>query len=313
MDARSISRSTVIAGLAALPLTARPAFAQTVRLRVGSLFADAFAEGYYADALGSFKSAGLDVELTRFANGPAQMTAVLGGGIDIGISDTVSLGTTISKGAPFVLIAGASMYRAVAPTTALCVSVNSTIKNAMDLEGKTVAVLGLHDITEIGTWAWLERNGIKPEAVKFAEIPLLQMVGALDRGSVDAGILAEPFLSQNENKTVRVLAHVYDAIAPQFIVSNWFTSKTFYQQNTTLVKRFVDVVYRVARWANTHPAESAAMLSQVSKMPLSTVQGMTRATFGTSLDPRFIDPVFAALFKYNIIDHRLTATDVSVA
>jgi ABC-type nitrate/sulfonate/bicarbonate transport system substrate-binding protein len=289
MDARSISRSTVIAGLAALPLTARPAFAQTVRLRVGSLFADAFAEGYYADALGSFKSAGLDVELTRFANGPAQMTAVLGGGIDIGISDTVSLGTTISKGAPFVLIAGAGMYRAVAPTTALCVSVNSTIKNAMDLEGKTVAVLGLHDITEIGTWAWLERNGIKP------------------------GILAEPFLSQNENKTVRVLAHVYDAIAPQFIVSNWFTSKTFYQQNTTLVKRFVDVVYRVARWANTHPAESAAMLSQVSKMPLSTVQGMTRATFGTSLDPRFIDPVFAALFKYNIIDHRLTATDVSVA
>ena len=309
----AISRSAFLAGVAALPLALpRVSLAQSATLRVGSLFADAFAEGYYADALGTFKSAGLDVAITRFANGPAQMTAVLGGAIDIGISDTVSLATTISKGAPFVLIAGAGMYRSAAPTTALCVPLNSPIKSARDLEGKTVAVLGLHDITEIATWAWLERNGMKPDNVKFAEIPLLQVAGALDRGSVDAGILAEPFLSQNANKTVRVLAHIYDAIAPQFVVSNWFTAKAYAQANPSLVKRFVDVVYQSARWANVHPAESAAMLSQISKIPLATVQAMTRATFATSLDARLIDPVFASLFRYGIIDHRLTATDVSL-
>ncbi len=290
---------------------ALPGVAQSEVIRAAGTFSDTFAEGFYADARGSFKQSGLNVEVTQFANGPAQMTAVLGGALDIGLSDTVSLATAISKGAPFVLVAGAGMYRSVAPTTALCVPLTSTIQSAKDLAGKTVAILGLHDVTEIGTWAWLDHNGVSPDAVKFTEIPLPQVPGALDRGAVDAGILAEPFLSRGENKSVRVLAYVFDVIAPQFFISSWFTSKTYYQKDSGQVKRFVDVIYQTAKWANTHRADSATILSQVSKVPLATVQSMTRVLYGTALEPQLIDPVLAALFKYQIIARRLTPADVS--
>jgi NitT/TauT family transport system substrate-binding protein len=200
------------------------------------------------------------------------------------------------------------MYRSVAPTTALCVPLASPIQTAKDLAGKTIAVLGLHDVTEIGTWSWLERNGVNRDMVKYAEIPLPQVPGALDRAAVDAGILAEPYLSRGvDAKTVRVIGHIFDAIAPQFFISDWFTSKTYSQQNTAVVKRFVDVVYQTARWANTHRDDSAAILAQVTKIPLATIQGMTRVTYGTSLDPTLIDPVFAALYTYQLIDKKLTA------
>ena len=311
-----IPRRTLLAGLAAGPLALprpRRAAAQTPKIRAGGTFSDTFAEGFYANARGSFQQAGLAVEVIQFANGPAQMTAVLGGALEIGLSDTVSLGTAIAKGAPFVFIAGGGMYRSQAPTTALCVPLASAIETAADLVGKTVAVLGLRDVTEIGTWAWLERNGVRPEQVKFAEIPLPQVALALGRGAVDAGILAEPFLSQNKDKTVRVLAYVFDAVAPQFFISDWFTSKTYAAQNGASVRRFVEVVYDTARWANAHRAASAPILSNVTKIPLAIVQRMTRVTYGTALNPRLLDPVFAAMYRFRVIDHRLTTADVTAA
>ena len=308
----SISRGAFVAGLSTVPVAlALPGVAQSDTIHAGGTFSDTFAEGFYADALHSFKKSGLDVDITQFANGPAQMTAVLGGALDIGLSDTVSLATAISKSAPFVVIAGAGMYRSAAPTTALCVPTNSALKTAKDLQGKTIAILGLHDVTEIGTWSWLERNGVSPDAVKFAEIPLPQVPGALDRGAVDAGILAEPFLSQSVGKTVRVLAYVFDSVAPQFYISAWFTSKAFYAQHQSQIKQFVNVIYQTAAWANTHRPESAVILSQVTKVPLATVQAMTRVTYGTALDPQLIDPVLAALYKYQVISRRLTAAEMS--
>lgn len=311
MASSVISRRIALGGLTALPLArALPAGAQTQTVRAGGTFSDTFAEGWYANALGLFEKAGLNVSITQFPNGPGQMTAVLGGALDVGLSDTVSLGTAIAKGAPFVFIAGAGMYRSAGPTTALCVPLASSARTARDLVGKTVAVLGLHDVTEIGTWSWLAQNGVSPDDVKFAEIPLPQVPAALDRGTVDAGILAEPFLSQNANKTVRVLAYVFNAIAPQFFISDWFTSKSYLEQNRSVVKRFVDVIYQTARWANGHRAESAPILSDVTKIPLATVQGMTRVTYGTALDPRLIDPVFADLYRYRLIDRPLKAAEV---
>jgi NitT/TauT family transport system substrate-binding protein len=306
-----ISRRLAVSGIAGLPIAlALPGQAQSKPIRAGATYADTTAEGWYASKLGSFEKAALDVEMTRFPNSGNTMTAVLGRALDVGNSDTFSLATAISKGAPFVIIAGGGMYRAQAPTTALCVPRNSPIKTARDLVGKTLGVLGLRGATEIGARAWLDRNGVNPDQVQYTEIPLPQIGAALQRGTIDAGILAEPFLSQNKEKTVRVLGNIFDAIASQFFISNWFTSKTFYRENQKLVERFVDVIYETANWANAHREQSAPILADVSKVPLATIEGMTRVTYGTSSDPAFINPVLAALYKYHSISRAMTAADV---
>jgi NitT/TauT family transport system substrate-binding protein len=297
------------AGAIALPQRTQAA---TPLIRVGSTFADGFAEPFYADSLGTFKKAGFDVEITKFPSGPTMMPALLGGSLDIGISDTVSLGTAIAKGAPFVLVAGAGLHRSVKPEDALCVAIDSPIKTAHDLIGKTVAVLSLRGITEIALWTWLDRNGITADQLNFVEMPLTQMAAAIGRGTVAAGFVAEPYLSQNKDKTLRVLSIPFDAIAPQFLISSWFTSKAYLQDNRALIKRYVDVIYETARWANTHQNLSAPILADVAKVSVDTVLGTTRINYGTSLEPALLDPVFAAMFKFGVIQRRLTATDFSV-
>jgi NitT/TauT family transport system substrate-binding protein len=306
-----ISRRLAVGGIATLPVAlALPARAQSKPIRVGATYADTTAEGWYASKLGLFEKASLNVEMTKFANSGTTMTAVLGRALDIGVSDTFSLATAISRRAPFVIIAGAGMYRTQAPTTALCVPLDSPIKTAKDLVGKTVGVLGLRGATDIGTHAWLDRNGVKPEEVRYTEIPLPQAAPAIRRGTIDAGILAEPFLSQNKDKTVRVLGNIFDAVAPEFFIANWFTSRAFYQQNQKLVERFVDVVYQTANWANAHHEQSAPILSDISKVPLATIEGMIRVAYGTSTNPALIDPVLTALYKCKFIDHTMSAADV---
>jgi NitT/TauT family transport system substrate-binding protein len=299
----------VAAGCAlAFPRRAR---SQTPVIHAGATFADGFAELFYADALGTLKKSALDVVITKFPSGPTMMPALLGGSLDVGISDTVSLGTAIAKGAPFVLIAGAGLHRSSAPEDALCVAIDSPIKTPHDLIGKTVGVLGLHGITEIALWSWLDRNKIEADRLSFVELPLTQMAGALERGTVAAGFLAEPFLSQNRDKTVRVLSVPFDAIAPQFLISSWFTSRPYLQANRELVARLVDVIYETARWANAHQHLSAPILAGVAGVPVATVLATTRIAYGTSLDQRLLDPVFGAMYKYGVIPRPLTAAEVS--
>lgn len=289
----------------------RNAFAQSQTIRTGATFAEGFAELFYAQSEGTTRKAGLDVALAKFPSGPAMMPAVLGGSLDVGISDTVSLGTAIAKGAPFVLIAGAALHLSTAPQDALCVTLDSPIASAKDLVGKTVGVLGLGGITEIALWAWLDRNGIPADQLKFVELPLTQMAQAIARGTVAAGFVAEPFLSQNRTKTVRQLSVPFDAIAPQFLISSWFTSRAYLQQNAAQIKRLAALIYDTARWANAHQDQTAPILAGVANVPLATVLTTTRTVYGTSLDPRLLDPVFAAMYKYGVIPHALTAREVS--
>lgn len=308
-------RARFVAGVA-LASTAMPcrilAEASAPVLRIGTGGADTFAEPYYAMELGFFKKAGLNVELTTFASGAQIATAVAGGALDAGISNTVNLAGAIAHGAPFVLIAGAGMYSSKLPTTVLMTAKNSPLRAAKDLEGKTVAVTALKDLTEVGTRAWLERNGADVAKVKFVEIPMPQMPANLERGTVDAAVVGEPWLSPNRDKTLRVFAPFYDAVGPQFLIADWFTTVDFARKQPALIKRLVDVVYETARWANAQHDESGAILAKWGKLDPAGVAAMGRCEYATNLDPKLIEPMLGLMYTYDALDRKLTLADLTL-
>src|ERR1700678_3099028 len=55
-------------------------------LNLGTLAGDATAESFYAQGLGFFKAAGLDVNITVMLNGAALTSAMSSGALDIGSS-----------------------------------------------------------------------------------------------------------------------------------------------------------------------------------------------------------------------------------
>lgn len=313
----SIDRRGVLGMLAASAAAASlsgAAAAQTAPgahpFRVGVGAADAYAEGFYAKDKGFFTKAQLDVDLVLSGSGANNATLVAGNALEIGISNTANLAVAIAHGAPFTMIAGGGLYTAKSPTTAVVVAKDSSVKTAKDLVGRTVAVTALKDLTEVGVRAWLDRNGVDSKSVRFVESQMALMPPALGRGTYDAALMGEPYLSADGGKALRILGDAYAVLAPQFLISNFFTTTAFLKSNPALIKRFVAVVYDTARWANANHAESGAIFVKSTTFDAATLARMSRVEYATSLDPRYIDPVLAAMYKYEAIDKRLTSADL---
>jgi NitT/TauT family transport system substrate-binding protein len=295
-------------GLLALPLAVR---AQTgTTLRVAEIAIDLYAEAYYAQELGLFGKAGLSVEIATFANGGTASTAVAAGAADVGISNPVAIASAVTHDVALTVIAGAGLYSTNAASTALCVAKNSPLRTAQDAEGKTIALSALHDQAQIGVQDWLEKNGADPAKVKFVEVPFPEMGNALAQGRVDIAMIPEPALTVAENGPARLFAKPFDAIAPQFLIGVWFTTRDWVKQNPDAAKRFVAAIYEAGRWANAHHDESAAILAKYGKIDPATLRAMTRAVYATSLTPQMIQPPLDAASKYGLLSRPVTAGEL---
>src|SRR6185437_7554997 len=133
-----------------------------------------------------------DAEVTTLNFGQAVASAIAGGAADIGQSNIVSLATAHERGIDVAIVAPAGYYLAKAPTSMLLVAKSSPLRTAKDFAGKTVAVNGLKNITQLSVQLWLDENGGDSNAVKFLELPFSEMGAALDGGRVDAALFAEP-------------------------------------------------------------------------------------------------------------------------
>lgn len=308
MERRTALALLAASTLAALPRRARAQAAQPVRVGVGA--ADAYAEGYYAADKGFFTKAQLDVSLVLSGSGANNATLVAGNALEIGVSNTANLATSIAHGAPFRIIAGGGLFTASAPTTAVVVAKDSPVKSVRDLAGRTIAVTALKDLTEVGVRAWLDKNHVDSRGVRFVEAPMATMSPGLDRATFDAALVGEPYLSAGAGKTLRVIGDAYGVIAPQFLISNFFTTTAYLKANGPLVKRLVAAIYDTARWANSNPDEAAVIFGKAAKFDAQTVAHMTRCRYATSLEPRHIDPVLDAMYKYDALDKKMTSADL---
>ena len=296
----------LIAGAAALPARAL-AQSAPVKVRIGSVAADTYAEGFYALDLGLFDKAGLSVEIVPFNNGAAMAAAAAGGSIDVGVGDVIELANGLNRGLPFTLIAGGGMYSTSAPTTTLCVAKSSPIAKASDLEGQNVAVISLVSLQSSGVKSWLAQNGADISKIHFIELPFPQMAPAISRGTVAAAALSEPIMSDATNNDARIFAKVYDAVAKQFLISDWFTTRDWLTKNPDVAKRFVGVIYDTARWANARHDDSAAILAKYTKLDVERVKRMNRCAYATDLRPGMVQPVLDTAFKYKALEKETNA------
>ena len=103
---RALALISGLAGLAIAPCPARAQSAQTVRLVIVS--GETSATAYYAQELGMFERAKLDVQITEVKNGAAAAAAIAGGSIDIGFSNPLSVCQGFERGIPFAILAPAA-------------------------------------------------------------------------------------------------------------------------------------------------------------------------------------------------------------
>jgi NitT/TauT family transport system substrate-binding protein len=266
---------------------------------------------YYAQEGGFFARNGLRVEITSLANGQAAASAVLGGSADIGVGNLLSMATAYKKGLGLVFIAPAARYNERAPTTELVVENASPIHTAKDLIGGTIAVQALADVMVIATKEWLANGGVDPTKVTFIELPVPEMIDALQRHRVAAAMIGEPALTTGlGQRSIREISSPFSAIGKSFILNGWYAKATWIATHRDEAKRFAAAVIAGQKWANSHPQESGQVFLKNSSFDPAILGKINRATFADRFEPGLVQPVIDAAARYNLIDGSFASSDM---
>jgi NitT/TauT family transport system substrate-binding protein len=305
-------RSTFLAATAAF--AAAPAFRAGAAdpIRIGISASEESSILFMASERGLFKDAGLDVAVTVVP--PNQMTqGVLGGSLDVGLSNTGAILLAHVHSLPLYLLAPAAVYSPRQPISYIVVAPGSPIHTAKDFAGKTVGVFAIHDMASTALLLWLDTTGGDSKSVHVVEVPPLAESAAVTAGRIDAAIMNEPHFS-NAKGTLRQVGLTYAALAggKPFQTTGVVVNKVWADANPALVRRLAGVVHQSAQWANRNPDEAATMISKLMKMDLDVVKAIPRVQWGESPAPALVQPVIDVMAKYAVLAQRFPAQELFV-
>lgn len=260
---------------------------------------DASGELAYAQREGFFQQRGLTVVEVPLPGG-SSAPAVAGNAVDIGYLTVDAVAVAQEQGADFVLLAPAAMYAAPDSerVAALVVAVDSRLQRASDFAGAVIAAQALGTMAEYAPRAWLDRTGGDSNSVKFVEVPFPEMPVAVREKRVDAAWITEPFVSLSLRNGGRIVTYWTPVIAPQFLISGWYSRREWARSNPDLVSAFRDAMRLTAVWANAHHNESSGILSAAAHTDPSIIATMARARYALTLDPALIQPIVDLVAHY---------------
>ena len=300
-----MTRAAALAALGALAAVPTAASAQTAAtVKVGSGSVEANAQGFYAMDAGFFKKSGVDVDLTILRSGPAIAAAVIGGDLNVGVSNVISLASAKLRGIPLTLIAPGAMFDAKDATEEMVVLRDGPIRSAKDLNGRVVGGQSIGSTAQLAILAWIDKNGGDASTVKYTEIPPSATVEALEAGRIFAAAIQDPELSAAGNR-VRILGRAYESIAKTYMLTAWFATTDWVAKNPAVARRVADALVGAGQWAMANPAAAAAVFEKYTKVHLSHFG----EEFGRTLDPALLQPIFDSSTKYKLLPAPLAASE----
>jgi NitT/TauT family transport system substrate-binding protein len=261
---------------------------------------------------GFFKAEGLELETLPLAGGAPIINGVTSGDLQFGWSNVISLYQAHVEGFDFKLIAGgATNVRGASESHAIVVGVNSPIKVAKDLEGKTVAVNTLNNIVHLMALAWVDKNGGNSAKIKFVELPFPQMEPAIVAGKVDAISVHEPFAAVAARRPeTRVLSQPWGDVVAKFLIASWFASDKWIQKNRAVAQSFVRAINRgIDAIRADKDGARAAMIKWAGLNP-DFAGKIGLPLFEKGVNEKDVQVTMDLTFKYKMISKPLKAKDV---
>jgi NitT/TauT family transport system substrate-binding protein len=268
---------------------------------------------YFARENGVFEKAGLDIELRVITDAVAMRAALAAGALDIGYSDVISAAIAHDQDPPFVFLAGSSITVARdAAAGILVVGRLSAIRNAGDLEGKTVAVDSVTGVNALAVRRWIDKNGGNSTRVTLVEGSTSALTDAVIGGKVAAASISRaalPVAGRNVD-ALRVLANTYDAVGGRWIQAAWLTTPAWIVRHPDEAQAYAAAMKESAAWANAHRHESALILARVLRGNADKIEAEPRAEYAVDLTPALIEPVIEMCAKYGVITATFPAADL---
>lgn len=135
------------------------------------------------------------------------------------------------------------------------------VTSLRELRGKTFAIPSKYSNQNLVIHKLMEDQGVKPEEIKFVEMPPPDMPGALASRAIDAYFVGEPFAAKAElDGSGRVLYYAKD-IWPHFISCVLVVHENLIRERPAVVRDLVRGIAESGEWAETHRVDAAKVVS----------------------------------------------------
>src|SRR5450631_1769135 len=135
------------------------------------------------------------------------------------------------------------------------------VKDLRDLRGKTFAIPSKYSNQNLVIHKLMEDQGVKPDEIRFVELPPPDMPGALAAKAIDAYFVGEPHAAKAElDGSGRVLYYAKD-IWPHFISCVLVVHEDLIKTRPAVVRELVRGIAQSGEWAETHRNEAAKVVS----------------------------------------------------
>jgi NitT/TauT family transport system substrate-binding protein len=257
---------------------------------------------------GIFREHGLEVELQAAQGGATAIPSLVNGDVQVAGSNVVSLLIAAGKGVPVRAIAGGTNAREEGEDFgALLVKKGGAIREPADLEGKTVAVNTLQNITEVVVKAALEKQGVDVSTLKLSEVPFPEMAPALEKGDVDAAFSIEPFVTQSVGDGAEVLNYSYVETESGLQVGAYATAIPFAEQNADAIERFQHAIRENAEYVSAHEDEFRTFLSESADMPPKLAKQIVLPEWTGEVDAASVQHLSDLMQKYGLVEQAVPA------
>lgn len=135
---------------------------------------------------------------------------------------------------------------------------STAIKNWKDLEGKTVAIHGIHTLFYLAIAERLKRESVDVKKINFIQIPLPQQVGALKAGRVDAICVGTDLAARAIHDKI---GHLLDWVIGKPPFDNYSTgylvvNSQFADGNPGVLENFLKAYITAIKWIDDNPSEA---------------------------------------------------------
>ena len=143
----------------------------------------------------------------------------------------------------------------------IVVAKNGRVRSLVDLKGKKVAIPSPYSNQNFVIHKLMAEYGMQQNDITFIVLPPPDMPTSLAAGAIDGYFVGEPFCAKAElDGTGRVLYYARD-IWPNFISCALVVHEDLIKRNPEVVQDLVRGIAESGKWAETHRAEAAKLVS----------------------------------------------------
>jgi NitT/TauT family transport system substrate-binding protein len=194
-------------------------------------------------------------ESQRFTDFPTMAESVKAGRIEAAFMIAPLAMKLMEEGVPVKIL-----YLGHRDGSEVMVGKNTSVKSLRDLRGKTFAIPSRYSNQNLVIHKLMQDQGVKPDEIKFVEMPPPDMPGALAGKAIDAYFVGEPFAAKAElDGSGRVLYYAKD-IWPHFISCVLVVRETLIKERPAVVRDLVRGIAQSGEWAETHRVDAAKVV-----------------------------------------------------